>query len=191
MTLRELRRERGLTLAAVGRQVGLSESSLSYIEAGKRRPSPAAAEKLGALFAVNPVELWPTFVYCCVNDARDVIYVGMTNHPARRRAELVRWKPWGAEIATFDSHPVGEEDEARAAERRLIRDWLPRYNVQHAGRRRAATPEVLHNGDVAVNFRLAVAEYEELTALAAREYRNLSGQLRWIVERHLREVRAA
>ena len=49
-TLRQKRRERGLTLHQVANSVGLAASNLSRIERGQQSPRPASAIKLYRLF---------------------------------------------------------------------------------------------------------------------------------------------
>lgn len=48
--LRELRTARGLTLAAVARQAGCTESLVSYVESGQRQVHPWLAEKLDRIY---------------------------------------------------------------------------------------------------------------------------------------------
>ncbi|MBE1878856.1 helix-turn-helix domain-containing protein [Myceligenerans pegani] len=51
--LRQLRTSRGLTLAAVTRQVGCAESLLSYVEKGRRQLQPWLAEALDAVYGTG------------------------------------------------------------------------------------------------------------------------------------------
>ncbi|MBF6071314.1 helix-turn-helix domain-containing protein [Nocardia farcinica] len=48
--LRNLRKSRGLTLAAVARQAGCAESLISYVESGRRRLQPWLAGRLDAIY---------------------------------------------------------------------------------------------------------------------------------------------
>lgn len=55
LRLRQLRRARELTQAALGRRVGLNKTSICAIETGHRRPSFEKAKAIAAEFGV-PVE---------------------------------------------------------------------------------------------------------------------------------------
>lgn len=55
LRLRQLRRARELSQAALGKRVGLTKATICQIETGKRRPSLAKAEKLAAEFGL-PIE---------------------------------------------------------------------------------------------------------------------------------------
>ncbi|WP_157777549.1 helix-turn-helix transcriptional regulator [Nocardia terpenica] len=51
--LRELRRSRNLSMAAVAKQVNCAESLISYVETGKREIQPWLAEKLDAVYGTG------------------------------------------------------------------------------------------------------------------------------------------
>lgn len=53
MTIREIRKERGLTMKQVADMVQVSEAVISLIETGKRRPSIRVAKRLGKLFGIR------------------------------------------------------------------------------------------------------------------------------------------
>ena len=53
MNLKQIRKERGMTGAALGEKAGLSVSGLSMIETGHRRPSVDLAKRLGAALGVD------------------------------------------------------------------------------------------------------------------------------------------
>lgn len=52
MTLRERRKELGLTMKQVAAKVKASESTISLIETGKRRPCIKIAKRLGKLYGI-------------------------------------------------------------------------------------------------------------------------------------------
>ncbi len=53
LRLRQLRRAREMTQAALGRRVGLNKASISMIENGTRKPSLDKARHLAAEFGVS------------------------------------------------------------------------------------------------------------------------------------------
>jgi transcriptional regulator with XRE-family HTH domain len=56
--VRALRRERGLTLKALGRLAGLSHPFLSQVERGLARPSVGSVERIAAALDVSVARLW-------------------------------------------------------------------------------------------------------------------------------------
>lgn len=52
--LYQLRRERGLTQAELGRKVGVSEAAIRAYETGKRRPKQAHLERMADALGVRP-----------------------------------------------------------------------------------------------------------------------------------------
>ena len=56
--VRALRRERGLTLKALGRLAGLSHPFLSQVERGLARPSVTSVERIAAALDVSVARLW-------------------------------------------------------------------------------------------------------------------------------------
>jgi transcriptional regulator with XRE-family HTH domain len=56
--VRELRRDRGLTLKALGREAGLSHPFLSQLERGLARPSVASVERIAQALDVPVTMLW-------------------------------------------------------------------------------------------------------------------------------------
>jgi transcriptional regulator with XRE-family HTH domain len=56
--VRELRRHRGLTLKALGRETGLSHPFLSQVERGLARPSVVSVERIAQALAVPVGALW-------------------------------------------------------------------------------------------------------------------------------------
>ena len=56
--VRELRRVRGLTLKALGREAGLSHPFLSQLERGLARPSVASVERIAQALEVPVSSLW-------------------------------------------------------------------------------------------------------------------------------------
>jgi transcriptional regulator with XRE-family HTH domain len=58
--VRELRRQRGLTLKALGGLAGLSHPFLSQVERGLARPSVTSVERIANALGVSPAQLWAT-----------------------------------------------------------------------------------------------------------------------------------
>lgn len=58
LRLRQLRRGREMTQAALGRRVGLGKSTICLIEKGTRQPSFASARAIAAEFGVSIEELF-------------------------------------------------------------------------------------------------------------------------------------
>jgi transcriptional regulator with XRE-family HTH domain len=56
--VRSLRRERGLTLKALGGRAGLSHPFLSQVERGLARPSVTSVERIAAALDVPVAQLW-------------------------------------------------------------------------------------------------------------------------------------
>jgi transcriptional regulator with XRE-family HTH domain len=56
--VRELRRDRGMTLKALGREAGLSHPFLSQVERGLARPSVTSVERIARALDVPPSMLW-------------------------------------------------------------------------------------------------------------------------------------
>jgi transcriptional regulator with XRE-family HTH domain len=56
--VRELRRDRGMTLKALGRDAGLSHPFLSQLERGLARPSVSSVERIAAALDVPVSTLW-------------------------------------------------------------------------------------------------------------------------------------
>jgi transcriptional regulator with XRE-family HTH domain len=56
--VRSLRRQRGLTLKALGRLAGLSHPFLSQVERGLARPSVASVERIAEALGVPVAHLW-------------------------------------------------------------------------------------------------------------------------------------
>lgn len=56
--VRELRRQRGLTLKALGRLAGLSHPFLSQVERGLARPSLTSVERIALALGVPVAQLW-------------------------------------------------------------------------------------------------------------------------------------
>ena len=53
MRLRELRKTKGITMKALGKEIGVSESTISLYETGKREPDFETLLKLGDYFGVS------------------------------------------------------------------------------------------------------------------------------------------
>jgi DNA-binding XRE family transcriptional regulator len=53
MTLRKIRKEKGLSLVAVARQAGLSKLTVIRIESGRSHPLPRTVQKLAAALGIS------------------------------------------------------------------------------------------------------------------------------------------
>jgi hypothetical protein len=83
---------------------------------------------------VTTGRLWR--LYRFYDDAGHLLYIGMTDGPARRLAEHLRTQPWADEVAHWvrDSTGYSTPEQARSAERQAIWAERPRYNIVHNGR---------------------------------------------------------
>ena len=71
-------------------------------------------------------------LYRMFDDAGELLYVGVSKSALRRMAEHLETKPWINQVAntTFEHYPT--RHAVLTAERKAIRNELPRYNIQHA-----------------------------------------------------------
>lgn len=58
INLKEKRKEKGLTLEALGKLIGLSRQSVFYIEHGDHKPKIKTAKKLGEILGVDWTEFY-------------------------------------------------------------------------------------------------------------------------------------
>src|SRR5437879_2126489 len=58
--IREARRRRGLTQAALGERVGVGRDTIKMIEIGRREPSPDLVRRLATKLGLSESELVPT-----------------------------------------------------------------------------------------------------------------------------------
>ncbi len=91
--VRALRRERGLTLKALGQRAGLSHPFLSQVERGLAQPSVGSVERIAGALGVPVAQLWtsPQRLEGAVELRRGDAPAG---EPVRRLAPLVR--EWSA-----------------------------------------------------------------------------------------------
>lgn len=61
MTVKDLRKQAGLTLAEVGKAIGVGTSAVGNYECGKNRPRLANLRKLAQLYGVSMEELSDAF----------------------------------------------------------------------------------------------------------------------------------
>jgi transcriptional regulator with XRE-family HTH domain len=102
--VRELRRDRGLTLKALGRDAGLSHPFLSQLERGLARPSVGSVERIARALDVPVTMLWTS--------------------PRRQTARVVR-----AADGTMRAHPDAEapggiRDIAGGRDSVRVREWI-------------------------------------------------------------------
>lgn len=72
--LRELRKEKGLTMKELGEMFGVSEATISLYENGKRTPNDALKKKLADFFKVSVDYLLGLSNYKNIFDKFDAIY---------------------------------------------------------------------------------------------------------------------
>jgi putative transcriptional regulator len=60
VNLRDLRRDRGLTLAVASEQMGISTAALSLIELGRVNPTPPVAFRVASFYGLRVSDIWPT-----------------------------------------------------------------------------------------------------------------------------------
>ena len=59
-TLRELRTAKGWSQTTLARMVGVSQTTIWYVERGHRRPGPITRERIARLLGVTPATIdWP------------------------------------------------------------------------------------------------------------------------------------
>lgn len=56
--LQELRTQRGMSRAALGQAIGVSETAVQYYEAGERTPRDDIKVKIASLFGVSILDLF-------------------------------------------------------------------------------------------------------------------------------------
>lgn len=83
--------------------------------------------------ALQMPELDQTYVYRAYCRCGDLLYIGMTNELIRRFAGHLRRAPWYDRVARIEWDLYPSRRQADRAEKRMIRDQHPRYNVQGAG----------------------------------------------------------
>lgn len=71
-------------------------------------------------------------VYHLYNDARALLYVGITNDPKKRFAQHAKDKRWWWEVCTWEIYWCDTRDEAERYESRVIREQYPAYNIAGA-----------------------------------------------------------
>ncbi len=72
--LRELRKEKGLTMKELGEMLGVSEATISLYESGKRTPNDELKKKLADFFKVSVDYLLGLSNYKNIFDKFDAIY---------------------------------------------------------------------------------------------------------------------
>lgn len=58
--LRDLRRDRGLTLERAAEQMGISRAALSLIELGRVTPTPPVALRVAQFYELKVSDVWPS-----------------------------------------------------------------------------------------------------------------------------------
>jgi transcriptional regulator with XRE-family HTH domain len=102
--VRELRRDRGLTLKALGRDAGLSHPFLSQLERGLARPSVSSVERIAQALDVPVTMLW--------------------TGPRRQTAHVVRAGDGRVRPHPDPEAPGGIRDISAAHATVRVREWL-------------------------------------------------------------------
>ncbi len=74
-----------------------------------------------------------TFLYRLFDAHGDLLYIGIAENWANRRANHVSCKPWWPEVADGRVERIPPRPEALEIERQAIWNERPRYNVTHTG----------------------------------------------------------
>lgn len=129
----------------------------------------------------------PVALYRFRNDARELLYIGITRRPEARWDEHAAEKPWWGEVQdmTIEWHP--DRLSAATAEAKAIIDERPRYNL------RREMPGVGYVPDRHIIATLPVELLAEIDARVAKvgaKSRNawLIAALEWAVEQTPRTV---
>lgn len=59
-SLRDMRRDRGLTLEQAATQMGISRAALSLIELGRVRPTAPVAFRVAGFYGLRVSDVWPS-----------------------------------------------------------------------------------------------------------------------------------
>lgn len=124
--IRELRKQKGLTMKQLGEVVDLAESTISQYETGKRQPDNETLFRLGEFFGVTVGYLLgvegPAPSPLSEKDQRDIA----------RDVEALMAKLDSAEALEFDGDPMS--DEARASIRAAMQLGLEAAKVKNKDR---------------------------------------------------------
>jgi hypothetical protein len=80
----------------------------------------------------------PTAVYRQFSAAGDLLYIGMSQNPAKRCGAITTDAHWVTQVETIKVEWFPSKMEARAAESEAIRAERPLHNVQHNRSKRVA-----------------------------------------------------
>lgn len=109
-----------------------------------------------------------------------LLYVGMSENPAKRMIEHRGEKVWPEEVAGFTSEEFPSRAVAAEVERRVIADERPKYNVLHGG----VAERMLRRPDKAMlHLRLPEDVIARIDVLAKEEERNRSDMIRTLITR--------
>ena len=91
MTIRELRREKGLTQADFARSIGIGVSTVGTYESGRARPSAAVLAKIREVYGVE------------IGDRKPASAPRVKKRPAKKQGEtqIIIQSPLGGEITPF------------------------------------------------------------------------------------------
>jgi transcriptional regulator with XRE-family HTH domain len=103
--VRELRRVRGLTLKALGREAGLSHPFLSQLERGLARPSVGSVERIAQALEVPVSSLWarPPLESALLIRKPEGTIEGFRDVLAGRTA--LRMQEWSSGVTTWSGEP--------------------------------------------------------------------------------------
>lgn len=79
----------------------------------------------------EPLEVRSHVLYRLFDDAKRLLYVGITCNPAARFSSHGGDKEWWTQVATIALEHLSSRAELESAERAAIRDERPRFNLVH------------------------------------------------------------
>jgi hypothetical protein len=101
----------------------------------------------------------PHALYRFFGPAGDLLYVGITNNPARRFAQHGVSREWWLEVETIRMERFPTREAVLAAEKRAIVEEHPKYNVMHAvGPHTSELPESSATGGSPGDYPVNVGE---------------------------------
>lgn len=114
-----------------------------------------------------------------------LLYVGMSEDPAKRMIQHRGEKAWPEEVAGFASEEFSDRATAAEEERRAIAVEKPKYNVLHGG---SAERMVRKPGQAVLHLRLTEDGLANIDGLATREERTRSDMIRVLIRRGWEEA---
>lgn len=120
------------------------------------------------------------YVYRIYSRDGTLLYVGMSEDPAKRMIQHRGEKAWPEEVAGFASEEFSDRAAASEEERRAIAVEKPKYNVLHGG---SAERMVRKPGQAVLHLRFTEVALAGIDALATKEQRTRSDMIRVLIRR--------